>query len=79
MTPSPLARVVFGANVAVGIALKFVVYRAALWWTTAYVAAWGLFTMVRGAILERPDRKRFYPDPVMDAQEHGYARGSSTW
>jgi hypothetical protein len=34
----------------------------------------GLFTMVRGAILERPDGKRFYPYPFMDAQAHGYAR-----
>jgi len=46
--------------------------RAAVWWTTAYVAAWGLCSMVRGAFVERADGKRFYPYPFMDAQDKGY-------
>ena len=45
---------------------------AAVGWTTGYVAAWGLFTMIRGAILENADGKRFYPYPFMNAQEKGY-------
>jgi hypothetical protein len=39
-----------------------------VWWTTAYVAAYGLFSMIRGAIVD------FYPYPFMDAQTHGYLR-----
>ena len=39
-----------------------------VWWTTAYVAAYGLFSMIRGAIVD------FYPYPFMDAQTHGYPR-----
>jgi hypothetical protein len=42
-------------------------------WTTAYVAAYGLFTMVRGAIVRHGDA-HFYPYPFMDAATHGYAR-----
>jgi len=39
-----------------------------VWWTTAYVAAYGLFSMIRGAIVG------FYPYPFMDADAHGYPR-----
>jgi hypothetical protein len=46
--------------------------KATVAWTSAYVAAWGAFTMIRGAIVERADGKRFYPYPFMDAQEKGY-------
>jgi hypothetical protein len=42
-------------------------------WTAAYVAAWGLFTMVRGAIV-RHGGVHFYPYPFMNAAEKGYAR-----
>ena len=41
---------------------------AVVLWTTAYVAAYGLFSMIRGAIVD------FYPYPFMDAQTHGYPR-----
>lgn len=48
--------------------------KGAVGWTTAYVAAWGLFTMIRGAIVERADGLRFYPYPFMNAQDEGYVR-----
>jgi len=48
--------------------------RAAVAWTTAYVAAWGVFTMIRGAVVERSDGRRFYPYPFMNAQDEGYPR-----
>lgn len=44
-----------------------------VWWTTAYVAVWGLFTMIRGAIVER-DGAHFYPYPFMDPSDKGYLR-----
>lgn len=44
-----------------------------VWWTTAYVAAWGLVTMIRGAIVER-DGVHFYPYPFMDPTDKGYLR-----
>ncbi len=48
--------------------------RAVVGWTTAYVAAWGLFTMIRGAVVERGDGKHFYPYDFMDPTDKGYAR-----
>jgi hypothetical protein len=48
--------------------------RAVVWWTAAYVAAWGLFTMIRGAIVEDSNGRHFYPYDFMDPTDHGYAR-----
>ena len=45
-----------------------------VWWTTAYVAAWGIFTMIRGAIVENAEGQHFYPYGFMDPTEHGYVR-----
>ena len=42
-------------------------------WTVAYVAAWGVFTMIRGAIV-RHGGVHFYPYPFLDAPDKGYPR-----
>jgi hypothetical protein len=47
---------------------------AVVWWTTAYVAAWGIVTMIRGAIVENAEGHHFYPYGFMDPTEHGYVR-----
>jgi hypothetical protein len=39
-----------------------------VWWTAAYAAAYGLFSMIRGAIVG------FYPYPFLNAHTHGYGR-----
>jgi hypothetical protein len=44
-----------------------------VWCTTAYVAAWGVFTMVRGAITDHGG-VHFYPYPFMDPTDKGYLR-----
>ncbi len=45
-----------------------------VWWTTAYVAAYGLFSMIRGAIIENDVGTHFYPYGFMNAVDHGYPR-----
>jgi hypothetical protein len=47
--------------------------RSVVLWTTAYVAAYGLFSMIRGAIVRHGD-EHFYPYPFMNADVHGYGR-----
>ena len=42
-------------------------------WTTAYVAAYGAFTMIRGAIVQ-DDGVHFYPYPFLDPSDDGYLR-----
>jgi hypothetical protein len=46
---------------------------AVVWWTTAYVTAYGVFSMIRGAIVEHGG-VHFYPYGFMNADEHGYPR-----
>ncbi len=47
--------------------------RAAIGWTIAYVLAYGVFTMIRGAII-RHGGVHFYPYPFLDAADKGYPR-----
>lgn len=48
--------------------------RAVVAWTTAYVAVWGVVTMIRGALVENEAGKHFYPYGFMDPTDHGYLR-----
>ena len=47
--------------------------RKAIAWTVGYVAAYGVFTMIRGAIV-RHGGVHFYPYPFLDAADKGYPR-----